>query len=163
MTPVPPVTAVNGARSLTVLNGPNLDLLGTRLPEVYGHSTLADVEARCRADADRLGLSLEFRQSNHEGRLIDWIHETGAAVGRGESIGAVYNPGAHTHYAYAIRDAIEAAQLPVVEVHISNVHAREEFRRHSVVSPVARGVVVGFGVLGYSLAISGLHELSRAH
>ncbi len=102
-----------------------------------------------------------FHQSNHEGRLIDWIHETGAAVNRGESIGAVYNPGAHTHYAYAIRDAIEAVQLPVIETHISNVHAREEFRHHSVVSPVASGIIVGFGVLGYSLAITGLYELSR--
>ena len=147
--------------SLNVLNGPNLHLLGTRRPEVYGHTTLADVEDRCRADAERLGLGLVFRQSNHEGELIDWIHETGAAVRRGESIGAVYNPGAHTHYAYALRDAIEAVQLPVVEIHISNVHAREEFRHHSVISPVAAGVVVGFGVLGYALAINGLYELSR--
>jgi 3-dehydroquinate dehydratase-2 len=149
-------------RSVTVLNGPNLNLLGTRRPEVYGHTTLADVEAQCRADAERLGLELEFRQSNHEGRLIDWIHETGAAVQRGESIGAVYNPGAHTHYAYALRDAIEAVQLPVIETHISNVHAREEFRHRSVISPVARGIIVGFGVLGYSLAINGLHALSQA-
>ncbi|WP_111767469.1 type II 3-dehydroquinate dehydratase [Nakamurella deserti] len=148
--------------SVTVLNGPNLNLLGTRRPEVYGHTTLADVADRCREHAGRLGLELVFRQSNHEGRLIDWIHETGAAVQRGESIGAVYNPGAHTHYAYAIRDAIEAVQLPVIETHISNVHAREEFRHHSVVSPVAAGVVVGFGVLGYTLAITGLYELTRA-
>ncbi len=148
--------------SITVLNGPNLNLLGTRAPEVYGSTTLADVEDRCRADAERLGLALVFRQSNHEGELIDWIHETGAAVRRGESIGAVYNPGAHTHYAYALRDAIEAVQLPVVEVHISNVHAREEFRHHSVISPVAAGVVVGFGIVGYSLAITGLHERSRS-
>ncbi|MEO5834602.1 MAG: type II 3-dehydroquinate dehydratase [Nakamurella sp.] len=148
--------------SVTVLNGPNLNLLGTRRPEVYGYTTLSDVERRCRADAEALGLELVFRQSNHEGQLIDWIHETGMAVKRGESIGAVYNPGAHTHYAYAIRDAIEGVQLPVIETHISNVHAREEFRHHSVVSPVARGIVVGFGVLGYSLAITGLYQLSLA-
>jgi 3-dehydroquinate dehydratase-2 len=159
------VTMQTGAppASLTVLNGPNLNLLGTRRPEVYGSTTLADVEAQCRIHAERLGLEVVFHQSNHEGQLIDWIHETGAAVRRGESIGAVYNPGAHTHYSYAIRDAIEGAQLPVIETHISNVHAREEFRHHSVVSPVARGIVVGFGVLGYSLAITGLYELSRSH
>ena len=94
------------------------------------------------------GLDLVFLQSNYEGQLVDWIHETGAAVKAGGSIGAVYNPGAHTHYSYAIRDAIEAATLPVIELHISNVHAREEFRHHSVISPLARGIIVGFGVHG---------------
>lgn len=147
--------------SITVLNGPNLNLLGTRKPEVYGHTTLADVEKLCRETADELGLELIFRQSNHEGQLVDWIHETGAAVKRGDSVGIVYNPGAHTHYAYAIRDAIEGASIPVIETHISNVHAREEFRHHSVISPVAAGIVVGFGVTGYLLAINGLHLLSR--
>jgi 3-dehydroquinate dehydratase II len=148
--------------SVTVLNGPNLNLLGTRKPEVYGRTTLADVEKICQGDADRLGLELRFLQSNYEGQLIEWIHELGPAFKSGESIGAVYNPGAHTHYSYAIRDAIEAAQVPVIELHISNVHAREEFRHHSVVSPVARGIVVGFGIPGYSLAIRGLHELHEA-
>ena len=147
--------------SITVMNGPNLNLLGTRKPEVYGSTTLADVEKMCRQDAERLGLDLVFLQSNYEGQLIDWIHETGADVKAGRSIGAVYNPGAHTHYSYAIADAIEAATLPVIELHISNVHAREEFRHHSVISPLARGIIVGFGVFGYTLAITGLHELTR--
>ncbi len=147
--------------SVTVMNGPNLNLLGTRKPEVYGSTTLADVERMCKEDAEKLGLDLVFLQSNHEGQLVDWIHETGAAVKAGGSIGAVYNPGAHTHYSYAIRDAIEAATLPVIELHISNVHAREEFRHHSVVSPLARGIIVGFGVHGYSMAINGLYELSQ--
>ncbi|WP_396909221.1 type II 3-dehydroquinate dehydratase [Mycolicibacterium sp.] len=146
--------------SITVMNGPNLNLLGTRKPEVYGSTTLADVEEMCRSDAEKLGLDLVFLQSNHEGQLVEWIHETGAKVKAGDSIGTVYNPGAHTHYAYAIRDAIEGASLPVVEIHISNVHAREEFRHHSVTSPLARGVVVGFGVFGYTLAINALHELA---
>jgi 3-dehydroquinate dehydratase-2 len=147
--------------SVTVMNGPNLNLLGTRKPEVYGSTTLADVERMCRQDAEKLGLDLDFLQSNYEGQLVDWIHETGAAVKQGRSIGAVYNPGAHTHYSYAIRDAIEAATLPVIELHISNVHAREEFRHHSVISPLARGIIVGFGVQGYSMAINGLYELSQ--
>jgi 3-dehydroquinate dehydratase-2 len=148
--------------SVAVINGPNLNLLGTRKPEVYGSTTLADVEQRCRNDAEALGLELTFLQSNYEGQIIDWIHEIGAAVKAGDSIGAVYNPGAHTHYSYAIRDAIEGASLPVIELHISNVHARDEWRHHSVVSPLARGIIVGFGVLGYSLAITGIYELAKS-
>jgi len=148
--------------SITVLNGPNLNTLGTRKPEVYGRTTLADVEVMCGQEAEKLGLELKFHQSNYEGQLIEWIHELGPAFKRGESIGVVYNPGAHTHYSYAIRDAIEAAMVPVIELHISNVHAREEFRHHSVVSPIARGIIVGFGVPGYSLAIRGLYELHEA-
>jgi len=144
-----------------VLNGPNLNLLGTRKPEVYGTTSLADVEELCRKTAVELGLDVEFRQSNHEGHLIDWIHEYGAAVKAGTCIGAVYNPGAHTHTSVAIHDAIEGAELPVVEVHISNVHKREEFRHHSYVSPVAAGIVVGFGVHGYVLALHGLNMLTR--
>jgi 3-dehydroquinate dehydratase-2 len=144
-----------------VLNGPNLNLLGTRKPEVYGSTTLADVEARCREEAGKLGLDLEFRQSNHEGQLIDWIHECGAGVKAGTSIGAVFNPGAYTHTSVALHDAIEGASVPLIEIHISNVHAREEFRHHSYISPVARGTIVGFGVYGYVLAIQGLYELSR--
>jgi 3-dehydroquinate dehydratase-2 len=148
--------------SVAVINGPNLNLLGTRKPEVYGRTTLADVEQKCRNDAEALGLKLTFLQSNYEGQIIDWIHEIGAAVKAGDSIGAVYNPGAHTHYSYAIRDAIEGASLPVIELHISNVHARDEWRHHSVVSPLARGIIVGFGVLGYSLAITGIYELAKS-
>ncbi len=148
--------------SVLVLNGPNLNLLGTRKPEVYGATTLADVEKLCRDEAGRLGLDLDFKQSNHEGQLIDWIHEAGAAVKAGTCIGAVFNPGAFTHTSVALHDAIEGASLPVIELHISNVHKREEFRHHSFISPVARGIIVGFGVQGYVLAINGLHQLSEA-
>ena len=146
---------------MLVLNGPNLNLLGTRKPEVYGTTTLADVENLCREEAGKLGLDVVFRQSNYEGQLIDWIHETGPEVKAGNSIGAVFNPGAFTHTSVALHDAIEAASLPVVELHISNVHKREEFRHHSYISPVARGIVVGFGVHGYVLAINGLYQLSQ--
>jgi 3-dehydroquinate dehydratase II len=148
--------------SVLVLNGPNLNLLGTRKPEVYGSTTLADVEEMCRQEAGKLGLEVVFRQSNHEGQLIDWIHETAADVKAGRSIGAVFNPGAFTHTSVALHDAIEGASLPVIEVHISNVHRREAFRHHSYISPVARGIVVGFGVHGYVLAINGLYHLSQA-
>ena len=148
--------------AVLVLNGPNLNLLGTRKPEVYGSTTLADVESRCREAAGKLGLDVEFRQSNHEGQLIDWIHECGAQVKAATSIGAVFNPGAYTHTSVALHDAIEGAAVPVIEIHISNVHAREAFRHHSYISPVARGTIVGFGVYGYVLAIQGLYELSRA-
>jgi 3-dehydroquinate dehydratase II len=148
--------------SVLILNGPNLNLLGTRKPEVYGTTTLADVEKLCADAAAKLGLDVDFKQSNHEGQLIDWIHETGAAVKAGESIGAVFNPGAFTHTSAALHDAIEGASLPVIECHISNVHKREEFRHHSFISPVASGIIVGFGVHGYVLAIQGLHQLSQA-
>ncbi|HET9901190.1 MAG TPA: type II 3-dehydroquinate dehydratase [Actinomycetes bacterium] len=147
--------------SVFILNGPNLNLLGTRQPEVYGSATLADVEKLCREEADALGLDVVFRQTNTEGELIDWIHEAGRDVARGTSIGAVLNPGALTHTSIALHDAIEGVELPVVEVHISNVHRRESFRHMSYISPVARGIVVGFGVQGYVLAVRGLHELSE--
>jgi 3-dehydroquinate dehydratase-2 len=142
--------------SVLVLNGPNLNLLGTRKPEVYGSTTLADVKDLCEAEGKLLGVEIDFRQSNHEGDLIDWIHEAGAAHQRGELVGAVMNPGAFTHTSVALHDAIEGASLPLIELHISNVHAREQFRHHSYISPAARGIVVGFGVTGYSLAIRGL-------
>jgi len=148
--------------SVLILNGPNLNLLGTRKPEVYGTTTLADVEKLCTDAAAKLGLDVDFRQSNHEGQLIDWIHETGAAVKAGESIGAVFNPGAFTHTSAALHDAIEGASLPVIECHISNVHKRETFRHHSFISPVASGIIVGFGVHGYVLAINGLYQLSQS-
>jgi len=147
--------------SVLVLNGPNLNLLGTRKPEVYGFTSLADVEKMCQSEADKLELELVFRQSNHEGQLIDWIHEFGREVKAGNAIGAVYNPGAHTHTSVALHDAIEGAELPVIELHISNVHKREEFRHHSFISPVARGIIVGFGVQGYPMAINALYQVSR--
>jgi 3-dehydroquinate dehydratase II len=145
-----------GVTTLYVFNGPNLNLLGTRKPEVYGTTTLADVESLCRKECEALGLELDFRQSNHEGLLVDWIHEAGAEVRAGRAVGAVINAGAYTHTSVALHDAIEGVELPVVEVHISNVHRREPFRHHSYLSPVARGIVVGFGAYGYALAVRGL-------
>jgi 3-dehydroquinate dehydratase II len=142
-----------------VLNGPNLNLLGTREPAIYGNVTLADVAALCRETADRLGLDVDFRQSNHEGDLVDWIHEAGRGVTAGTALGVVINPGAYTHTSVALHDAIAGTGVPVIECHVSNVHAREEFRHRSYVSPVARGIVAGFGVAGYALAIEGLHRI----
>jgi 3-dehydroquinate dehydratase-2 len=146
--------------TVLVLNGPNLNLLGERKPEVYGSTSLADVERLCAARTTELGHELSFRQSNHEGELIDWVHAAGREVRAGRCLGAVYNPGAHAHTSIALRDAIEGVQLPVVEVHISNVHAREPFRHHSHISAVARGIVVGLGVRGYPLAITALVDLA---
>jgi 3-dehydroquinate dehydratase-2 len=132
-----------------VLNGPNLNLLGTREPEVYGATTLDDIGARLVEQGDRLGLVIDMRQSNHEGHLVDWLHEAGA-----QGIAAVIlNAGAYTHTSVALRDAIKAIPVPVIEVHLSNPAARERFRHHSHVSPVAAGVIQGFGALGYSLAL----------
>ena len=143
--------------AILLLNGPNLNLLGTREPAVYGATTLADVEARCRDTAQRLGFTLEALQSNHEGALIDALHAAGRRFQAGELAGVVFNPGAFTHTSVALFDAISGVKpMPVIEVHISNVHARETFRHHSYVSPAAAGIVVGFGVDGYRLAIEGL-------
>ena len=149
--------------AILLLNGPNLNLLGTREPGVYGATTLADVEAQCRDVAQRLGFALEAFQSNHEGALIDRIHEAGRRFKAGELAGVVLNPGAYTHTSIALFDAISGVKpLPVIEVHISNVHAREAFRHHSYISPAAAGVVVGFGTDGYRLAIEGLAAKARA-
>jgi 3-dehydroquinate dehydratase II len=146
-------------RTVLVLNGPNLNLLGTREPDIYGSATLADAEQLCHEEAARLGLKVDFRQSNHEGQLIDWIQEAGTERAAGRLLGVVLNPGALTHTSLALHEAIVGARLPVVEVHVSNVHAREAVRHHSFVSPAARGIVVGFGVAGYPLAIRGLHDV----
>jgi 3-dehydroquinate dehydratase II len=144
-------------KKIIVLNGPNLNLLGTREPDKYGSTTLADVELMCREAATRLGFDIEFLQSNHEGQLIEKIHEAGLAYKAGAVQGVVFNPGAYTHTSVALHDAIAGVGgLPVIEIHISNVHAREAFRHHSYISPVAAGIVVGFGVQGYVLAIEGL-------
>ena len=148
--------------TILVLNGPNLNLLGTREPAIYGATTLADVEALCRDTGTRLGVAVDCRQSNHEGVLLDWIHEAGAAHRAGQLLGAVFNAGAYTHTSVALHDAIKGSGLPVVEVHISNVHAREPFRHHSYLSPAAAGIVVGFGVDGYVLALEGLVRRARA-
>ena len=143
-------------KTLLVLNGPNLNLLGTREPAVYGATTLADVEAMCKAAGEKLGFTVDCRQSNHEGALIDAIHEAGRAFAAGTHAGVVLNAGAYTHTSVALHDAIKGAAVPVIELHISNVHAREAFRHHSWISPVAAGIIVGFGVDGYVLAIEAL-------
>lgn len=144
-------------KKILVLNGPNLNLLGVREPELYGHATLADVEGMCRAVGQRLGYEVECFQSNREGDLIDKIHEYGRLFKAGEALGCVFNPGAYTHTSVDLHDAIEAVDgLPVIECHISNVHAREDFRHHSFISPAATGIVVGFGVQGYVIALEGL-------
>ena len=145
--------------SVLVLNGPNLNLLGQREPGIYGSHTLADVEDICRAACAQHGMALAFRQSNHEGELVDWLHEAGAAQARGELKGVVLNAGAYTHTSVALHDAIKGAQVRVIELHISNVHAREPFRHHSYLSPAALGVIAGLGVDGYRLAINALASL----
>lgn len=147
-------------KKILILNGPNLNLLGSREPAQYGYTTLADVEAFCSAHGARLGYAVECFQSNWEGALLDKIHEYGRLHRQGEVLGVVFNPGAFTHTSVALHDAIKGVQpLPVIECHISNVHAREAFRHHSWVSPVAAGIVVGFGVDGYLIAMDGLVRL----
>ena len=143
-------------KKILVLNGPNLNLLGTREPEQYGRDTLADVERLCAAAGAKHGVEIECRQSNHEGVLIDWIQEAGREVAAGNMLGVVMNPGAYTHTSIALHDAIKGASVPLIELHISNVHAREEFRHRSYISPAARGIIVGLGVKGYALAIAAL-------
>jgi 3-dehydroquinate dehydratase-2 len=142
------------SRLVTVLNGPNLNLLGKRQPAIYGHETLADVEAACRALAVTLGLDIAFHQSNREYEIIDWIHaarETAGAI--------IINPAAFTHTSVAIHDALATFEGPIIEVHISNVHRREAFRHHSYVSPLASGVIAGFGTQGYLLALQRVARL----
>jgi 3-dehydroquinate dehydratase II len=133
---------------ILILNGPNLNLLGQRQPEVYGRDTLADVAAACTALGAGHGLTVDLRQSNHEGELIDWIH-----AARGTASGIIINPGAYTHTSIAILDALNAFDGPVIEVHISNIHKRETFRHHSYVSLRADGVIAGLGTEGYQLAL----------
>jgi 3-dehydroquinate dehydratase-2 len=148
-------------KTVLVLNGPNLNLLGKREPGVYGGQTLSDVETLCRDACARHGYELDFRQSNHEGVLIDWIHQAGEDQAGGKLAGVVFNAGAYTHTSVALHDAIKGANVRVIELHISNVHAREAFRHTSWLSPVAAGVMFGFGVAGYALAIDGLAALEQ--
>jgi 3-dehydroquinate dehydratase II len=142
------------SRLVFVLNGPNLNLLGKRQPQIYGHETLADVEADCRKLAEELNLELRFHQSNREYEIIDWIHEARETAG-----GLAINPAAFTHTSVAILDALNTCEFPIIEVHISNVHKREAFRHHSYVSLVASGVIAGFGTQGYQLALRRLARL----
>ena len=142
------------AKAVYILNGPNLNMLGTREPQIYGHETLADVEALCHARAASLGLEVEFRQSNSEGILVDWIQEAAA-----KASAIILNAGAYTHTSIALHDALRASGLPVIELHLSNTHAREAFRHTSYISAVANGVIMGFGSHGYELALDAAHRL----
>lgn len=136
---------------ILVLNGPNLNLLGRREPEIYGTQTLATIEAQTRARAEPLGLDVEFRQSNHEGELVDWIHDAAE-----HAQGLILNAGALTHSSVALMDAVKGVGLPCVEVHLSNIFQREPFRHHSYISPAALGMITGFGPIGYELAVEAL-------
>jgi 3-dehydroquinate dehydratase-2 len=146
------------AKTIYVLNGPNLNLLGTRQPHIYGTATLTDVEKLCHTTAKQYGFAVVFRQSNHEGQIVDWINEARAE----KAAGLIINPAGYTTTSIAILDALLTMEAPVAEVHISNIHAREEFRRHSYVSKAARAVICGFGIEGYALAIAGLASLIGA-
>ena len=137
-----------------VLNGPNLNLLGVRDPSIYGRDTLGDIEERCTARAAALGLEIDFRQTNHEGQLVDWIQEA-----RESADGIILNAGALTHTSVSLLDALSATELPVIEVHLSNIFRRESFRHHSYVSLAANGVICGLGARGYELALDGIASL----
>jgi 3-dehydroquinate dehydratase-2 len=141
-------------KPIFVLNGPNLNLLGVREPSIYGAETLADVKRRTEVRAQMLGLAVEFRQTNHEGVLVDWIQEA-----REKACGVIINAGAYTHTSVAILDALSAAEKPVIELHLSNVFRRESFRHHSYVSPAAQGVICGFGPKGYELAVEAMADI----
>lgn len=144
------------SRTIFVLNGPNLNALGKREPGIYGGKTLADIETDCVRFGEQHGFAVECRQSNHEGDLVDWLHEAGD-----QAVGVALNAGAYTHTSIALHDAIRAIAVPVVEVHISNVHAREEFRHISTIAPAAKGVICGFGPQSYLLALQALDNLTR--
>lgn len=139
------------AKPILILNGPNLNMLGMRQPEIYGHQTLADVEESCKAYADALGMEVDFRQSNHEGELVTWIQEA-----RGTVDGVIINAAAYTHTSVAIQDALMLLEVPVIEVHLSNIHKREAFRHHSYVAAAAKGMIAGFGPRGYVMALDAL-------
>lgn len=144
------------SKPIYVLNGPNLNLLGVREPEIYGHDTLSDIESRCQALLEGTGHGLVFRQSNHEGELVDWIQEA-----RTQADALIINPAAYTHTSVALYDALKALSIPIIECHLSNPHAREPFRHHSYVSLAAKGVVAGFGSIGYELAVRAVLSLVK--
>ncbi len=141
-------------RTILMVNGPNINMLGTRQPDIYGKTTLADIEANVRTHAEAQSVTVTFVQSNHEGAIIDALQDTGRKVD-----GVIINPGAFTHYSYAIRDALAMLSCPIIEVHLSNIHTREEFRHTSVTAPVVRGQIVGLGWRGYLLALDYLAAL----
>lgn len=142
------------AKPIYILNGPNLNLLGQREPGIYGAGSLEDIHGSCDGLASELGVEVVFRQSNHEGQLVDWIQEAAK-----NASGIIINAGAYTHTSIALHDAIRAGSIPVIELHLSNIHAREEFRHKSYISPVANGVMFGFGADGYLLAIRAMISL----
>lgn len=142
------------AATAYILNGPNLNLLGAREPEIYGRESLAEIEAACRAKADALGLQCDFRQSNNEGELVDWVQEAGA-----KADGLIINPAGYTHSSVALLDALSALSIPKIELHLSNIHAREPFRRTSVTGAGVDGVVMGFGAAGYVIAATALAQM----
>jgi len=142
------------ASTIFLLNGPNLNALGKREPGIYGGQTLAGIEALCKAEGKTLGFEIDFRQSNHEGVLVDWLHEAGE-----KAVGVAINPGAYGHTSIAMHDAIRAISVPVVELHLSNIHAREEFRHTSMIAPAAKGVICGFGAHSYILALQALKSI----
>lgn len=141
--------------TIYVLNGPNLNLLGTREPEIYGHDTLDDIAGLLEDRARALGVAIDMRQSNHEGHLVDWLHEAQASGAKA----VILNAGAYTHSSIALHDSIKAITVPVIEVHLSNPQARESFRHHSFLSPVAKGTITGLGALGYLLALDAAARL----
>lgn len=142
------------SKPIYVLNGPNLNLLGTRQPDIYGHATLSDIERRCEAKARSLGRAIVFRQTNHEGELVTWVQEANR-----EGAALVLNAAAYTHTSVALYDVLATLGIPVIECHLSNPHAREEFRRKSYVSMVAKGVIMGMGPIGYELSLEAAHAL----
>ena len=143
--------------NILFLNGPNLNLLGQRQPEVYGRTTLAEIEAKLRDLATKAGVNMDFRQSNHEGELVTWIQEA-----RGKAAVIVINAAAYTHTSVALRDALSAVGVPTIEIHLSNIHAREEFRHRSLIAPVCRGQIAGFGEQSYYLAFQAALQLTGA-
>lgn len=144
------------AKNIIIINGPNLNLLGTREPEIYGKENLSDIKALCEAEGKKLGLEIDFRQSNSEGELVNWVQEGGKNFA-----GLIVNAAAYTHTSIAIMDALLAIKKPIIEVHLSNIFKREEFRHHSYVSPAAAGVICGFGSNSYVLAINAIKELIK--
>jgi len=144
--------------TVLILNGPNLNMLGTREPEIYGHETLADIERACTERAAELGLQVDFRQSNSEGELVGWVQES-----RSTHAGLIVNAAGYTHTSVALMDALLSCDLPVIEVHLSNIHQREEFRHHSYVSKAAKGMICGFGGYGYDMALSALARMLAAN
>ena len=141
-------------RTIFILNGPNLNLLGTREPEIYGTTTLADIERLCHDTAQKQGISVDFKQTNHEGELVDWVQQSGSGAQ-----GLILNAGAYTHTSVALHDALKTIRIPIIEVHLSNIYQREPFRHHSYVSPLAKGIICGLGAQGYALAIDALAPL----